>query len=104
MVYVLNKTGQPLMPTERYGKVRRMLKSGMAKVVHRCPFTIQLLYDAEQNTQPITLGIDAGSKTIGVSATAGLNYKCGHTGLTHFRYETLQEYRWRSLILYRRYV
>lgn len=70
MVYVISKTGQPLMPTERYGKVRRMLKSGEAEVVKRCPFTIRLTYDIEEpKTQPVSLGVDAGSKTIGVSAT-----------------------------------
>lgn len=69
MVYVLNRNGQPLMPTERYGKVRRMLKSGKAKVVNRCPFTIQLMYDSTTHTQPVSLGVDAGSKTIGLSAT-----------------------------------
>ena len=69
MVYVLNKDGQPLMPTERYGKVRRMLKSGKAKVVKRCPFTIRLTYETTNITQSVNLGIDAGSKTIGVSAT-----------------------------------
>ena len=45
MVYVLGKGGQPLMPTDRHGKVRRLLKSNKAKVVRKCPFTIQLLYD-----------------------------------------------------------
>ena len=69
MVYVLNNNGQPLMPTERYGKVRRLLKSGQAKVIDCCPFTIQLLYESTDVTQPVNLGIDAGSKTIGVSAT-----------------------------------
>lgn len=69
VVYVINRNGQPLMPTERYGKVRRMLKSGKAKVVIRCPFTIQLLYETGNVTQSITLGVDAGSKTIGLSAT-----------------------------------
>lgn len=69
MVYVLNKNGQPLMPTERCGKVRRMLKAGDAKVVKRCPFTIQLLYDSNNVVQDVTLGVDAGSKTIGLSAT-----------------------------------
>lgn len=69
MVYVLDKNGQPLMPTERYGKVRRMLRSDRAKVIRRCPFTIQLLYETERNVQPVTLGVDAGSKTIGLSAT-----------------------------------
>lgn len=41
-VYVLDRNGEPLMPTCRYGKVRRMLKSGQAKAVDTLPFTIQL--------------------------------------------------------------
>lgn len=57
------------MPTERFGKVRRMLKNSLAHVVRRIPFTIQLDYDTTDFTQPVTLGIDAGSKYIGVSAT-----------------------------------
>ena len=69
MVYVLNKDGQPLMPTKRCGKVRRLLKQNEAKVIKRCPFTIQLLYDTTNFTQSITLGVDAGSKHIGLSAT-----------------------------------
>lgn len=69
MVYVLDKNGHPLMPTARHGKVRRMLKSGQAKVMQRCPFTIQLSYDSGHEVQDVSLGIDAGSKHIGVSAT-----------------------------------
>ena len=69
MVYVISKQGTPLMPTERFGKVRRMLKNSLAHVVRRIPFTIQLDYDTTDFTQPITLGIDAGSKHVGVSAT-----------------------------------
>lgn len=57
------------MPTERFGKVRRMLKNSLAHVVCRIPFTIQLDYETTDFTQPVTLGIDAGSKHIGVSAT-----------------------------------
>lgn len=57
------------MPTERFGKVRRMLKNSLAHVVRRIPFTIQLDYETTDFTQPVTLGIDAGSKHIGVSAT-----------------------------------
>ena len=69
MVYVLDINGQPLMPTERYGKVRRMLKSGKAKVVKRCPFVIQLSYTAStREIQRISLGVDAGSKHIGKGA------------------------------------
>lgn len=69
MVYVLNKNGQPLMPTTRHGKVRRMLNAKQAKVVKRCPFTIQLLYETTDIVQPVSLGIDVGSKTIGTSVT-----------------------------------
>ena len=69
MVYVLSQNGQPLMPTENHAKVRVLLKQGKAKVVKKCPFTIQLQYESTTHTQKINLGIDAGSKTIGVSAT-----------------------------------
>ena len=70
MVYVLNKDGQPLMPTSRCGKVRHLLKDGEAKVIKRCPFTIMLLYSSKNYTQDITLGVDSGSKHIGLSATS----------------------------------
>lgn len=69
LVYVLNKDGNPLMPTERCGKVRLMLKSGEAKIVNRIPFTIQLTYDTSNIVQEVTLGVDSGSKHIGLSAT-----------------------------------
>ena len=55
MVYVLDKNGQPLMPTDRHRKVRLMLQSGQAKVIKRCPFTIQLNYDSGHQTQEISL-------------------------------------------------
>lgn len=68
-VYVKGKDGQPLMPMTKCGRVRRFLKEGKAKVVKRCPFTIKLTYETTNYTQPISLGIDAGSEHIGVSAT-----------------------------------
>ena len=69
MVYVLDSNGQPLMPTARHGKVRRLLNSHLAKVVKRCPFTIQLLYHSTKETQPVSLSVGAGSKHIGLAAT-----------------------------------
>lgn len=69
MVYVINQNGQPLMPTNRHGKVKHLLKDGKAKVINRCPFTIQLMYSSTNYTQPVTLGVDSGSKHIGMSAT-----------------------------------
>jgi hypothetical protein len=69
MVYVLNKNRQPLMPTEDHRMVRLLLKSKKAKVVKRTPFTIQLLVDTKNYVQIVKLGVDAGSKTIGLSAS-----------------------------------
>ena len=67
-VYVLDKNGQPLMPTQRFGKVRRLLRDEKAKVVKRCPFTIRLLYEPETKiVQDVTLGVDTGSKHVGVA-------------------------------------
>ena len=68
MVYVINKNGNPLMPCKE-AKARHLLRDKKAKVIKKVPFTIQLLFDCEGFTQPISLGIDAGSKHIGVSAT-----------------------------------
>ena len=71
LVYVLAKNGQPLMPTSRCGKVRRLLNSHKVTIVKRCPFTIQLLYETTSIVQPTDLGIDAGSEHVGVSACTG---------------------------------
>lgn len=67
MVYVLNRNGQSLMPTNRYAKVRVLLKESKAKVVNSKPFTIQLLYEAVDFVQQTTLGIDSGYLNIGYS-------------------------------------
>lgn len=57
------------MPTKRLGKVRHLLEDGKAKIVKRNPFTIQLTYKSTNYTQDITLGVDAGSRHIGLSAS-----------------------------------
>ncbi|WP_208345498.1 RRXRR domain-containing protein, partial [Aetokthonos hydrillicola] len=67
LVLVINKHGQPLMPTTPR-KARIFLQSGKAKIVGRDPFTIQLIYGSSGYKQPISLGIDAGYKNIGFSA------------------------------------
>ena len=74
-VYVLDQRGNPLMPTRRYGWVRRALKSGKAKAVCTLPFTIQLMYDSATEIQNITLGIDPGRTNIGM-ATADETGRC----------------------------
>jgi hypothetical protein len=70
MVYVISQEGIPLMPTEKHGMVRHFLKEGLAKVVRRKPFTIQLQYRSKTYTQPVTYGIDSGYSYVGYSAVA----------------------------------
>ena len=68
LVYVLNQNSQPLMPCSPC-KARKLLKQGKAIVFKTEPFTIQLLHGASRYKQIITLGIDPGSKVVGLSAT-----------------------------------
>ena len=67
-VYVLNKHGRPLMPCSP-AKARHLLKDGKAVVKYRTPFTIQLVYGSSGYKQEVILGVDSGSKTIGLSAS-----------------------------------
>ena len=67
LVYVLDKDGNPIMPTKRFGHVRRLLKSGQAKAVSTKPFVIQLLYESTKYTQPLYGGTDVGRTNIGLS-------------------------------------
>lgn len=69
MVYVQDIDGNPLMPTTRHGKVRRLLKANKAIVINLCPFTIQLTYVTSGYKKEVVLGVDAGTKHVGLSAT-----------------------------------
>ena len=69
MVYVQDIDGKPMMPTTRHGKVRRLLKENKAVVVNTCPFTIKLTYKTSDYKQEIVLGVDSGTKHVGLSAT-----------------------------------
>ena len=66
-VFVLNKHGDPLMPCNPR-KARLLLKQLKAVVVKHMPFTIRLLYGSSGYKQPVSLGVDAGSKHIGIAA------------------------------------
>ncbi len=66
-VCVISKSGKVLMPTKRFGKVRKLLKLGKAKAVCLKPFTIKLQYESKEYLQPLILGIDPGGKEIGIS-------------------------------------
>lgn len=69
MVYVLNKNGKPLMPTERYGHIRWLIKNDKAIPVSNNPFTVRLKYDTPDVIQPLTLGVDVGRENIGLGVS-----------------------------------
>ena len=46
-----------------------MLKAGKAVVVRRTPFTIKLTIATGETKQDVTLGVDAGARHVGISAT-----------------------------------
>lgn len=69
LVFVINKHGEPLMPCSPR-KARILLFKRQAKVIHRTPFTIKLLYGSSGYRQEVVAGMDTGSKVIGCAAIA----------------------------------
>lgn len=69
LVAVLNQHNKPIMPCSQ-AKARKLLSEKKAKVVRRSPFTIKLLYGSSGYVQITKMGVDIGSRTIGVSVTA----------------------------------
>lgn len=68
-VFVLNMRGEPLMPcTQR--KARLLLKEGKAIIYKHNPFTIQLTYATGETKQDCHIGVDTGSKHIGLAVTS----------------------------------
>ena len=63
-VYVKNKDSMPLMSCHP-AKARILLKKGKAKVVDRTPFTIQLLYQAENNVSSVNVCFISGKRSNG---------------------------------------
>lgn len=65
-VFVLDKRGEPLMPTTP-ARARHFLKTGRAVVVRVYPFTIRLKDRTGGETQPIVYKTDPGSQTTGMA-------------------------------------
>ncbi len=68
-VFVVSLTGKPLMPTTPR-RARIWLKTRRARIVNRDPFTIQLRFETTPYTQPVTVGVDTGSQSVGMAAVA----------------------------------
>ena len=67
-IYVIDKDGNPLSPTYRQRKVRKLLKEKKARIFKYNPFTIQLLYEPKTHVvNTYICGNDPGRKNIGLS-------------------------------------
>lgn len=65
----MNMRGDPLMPCTQK-KARILLKEGKAVIYKYDPFTIQLTYATDETKQDCHIGIDTGSKHIGMAITS----------------------------------
>jgi 5-methylcytosine-specific restriction endonuclease McrA len=84
-IFVLAQSGKPLMPTYRHNKVWDWLRNGLATVVNREPFTIQLQFETKTYTQAVTVGVDTGSQTVGIVTTT--NGKVAYQAEVHLRHD-----------------
>ena len=70
-VFVLSKQGKALMPTTPR-RARLWLRAHLAQVVQYDPFTIQLRFETSDYAQPVAVGVDIGSQTVGVANQGGV--------------------------------
>lgn len=92
MVYVISKSGKPLMPCENV-IARLLLKNGKARVKKKCPFIIQLTYDSTEYVQDVVLGQDTGSKNVGTACVG--NNKVLYQSQVELRDDIKSKIDWR---------
>lgn len=88
-IYVVAKSGKPLMPTRRRNKVWYWLRKGLAEVVSPEPFTIRLHFETTEYTQPVSVGVDTGSQTVGIAAVT--NGQAMYQAEVHLRNDISQK-------------
>ena len=64
-IYVLNKDGNPLMPTLRRRHILAMVKKRRAEIISEVPFVVRLNYQNPGIVQPLYGGTDPGRTNIG---------------------------------------
>ena len=65
-VFVIDKEGKPLLPTHP-ARARKLLRNGKARVKTVVPFTIQLERVIVSPVGSFTVGIDDGTKNVGIA-------------------------------------
>ena len=84
-VFVLDKTGQAIMPcSEKRGRL--LLSKGKAIIVRHFPFTIRLKNRIGGEMQPLQLKLDPGSKTTGVALVLVLKDRIKVLHLFHLQH------------------
>lgn len=86
IIYVLNANGEPLMPTQRLGMVRRWLNRGEAHWYGNSRTTIQFDRPVENITQNCIEGIDLGNH-IGISVVCNTTNKELYSGISQRDYK-----------------
>jgi 5-methylcytosine-specific restriction endonuclease McrA len=81
-VFVLDTARKPLTPCKP-SMARKLLDAGKAAVFRRFPFTIILDKEVDDTPEPLTLKIDPGSKTTGISLLTDRNEVIWGSELEH---------------------
>jgi hypothetical protein len=97
MVYVIGKSGNPLMPCKP-ARAKHLLRDSEARIVSMEPFTIQLTIATSEQVQPVTVGVDLGASTVGLAAVG--NGKALYQGEIDLRTDIKK--RMESRVMYRR--
>lgn len=93
--FVIDKDGKPCLPCHP-ARVRKLLKSGKAKLVQIIPFTIQLNYTIEKPTGSFAVGIDDGAKYVGISIVNDKTNEVVFKGQINLRQDVKRKMKQRS--------
>jgi len=84
IVFVIDSKNCPLLPTHP-ARARKLLKKGKAKILSIVPFTIKLNRSVENRVGTFEMGIDDGSKYVGIGVKNSLTNKVVFYGQINLR-------------------
>ena len=65
-VFVIDAAGKPLLPTHP-ARARKLLAQGRARMEQMLPFTIRLSRVVDGPVRQLTIGVDDGTKEVGIA-------------------------------------